>query len=195
LFSGNQHFTDISVRKRWLRTNVEQIGLPTKLAGDWLEHDLAYAYDYYLDLKAALLKKKLKYYDSISYLVMDDDGNVKRIHVRVGDIVDIEEETEGIAYAQVKAIVTHMHNSGKTYPFFIFNWFADTDRTHNILGVPIYIFQNTSDQRWRRVYPIMQVNRASRAHFVHYCTRNCTVTKHDEAASRFFKNEFFYNAV
>ncbi|CAG8605117.1 185_t:CDS:2 [Paraglomus occultum] len=88
LFSGNQHFTEISVRKCWPRAHVEQMNLPTKLVyvGNWLEYDLAYAYDYYLDLKAALLKKKLKYYDSISYSVMDDDENVKWIHVSIGDI-------------------------------------------------------------------------------------------------------------
>ena len=171
------------------------MGLPTKLVGDWLENNLAYAYDYYMDLKAALLKKKLKYYDFISYSVVEDDENVKQICVRVGDIVDIEEETEGVAYAQVKAIVTHTQNDGKTYPFFIFNWFADTDRTHNILEVPIYVLQNISDQCWRRVYPIMHVNRESHVHFVHHCTQNCVVTQHDETAHRFFKNNFLYNAV
>ena len=132
MFSGNPHFIDITVRKRWLQTHVDEVGLPTKLVGDWLENNLAYAYDYYMGLKAALLRKKLKYYDFISYSVMENDGNAKRICIRVGDIVDIEEETEGVAYAQVKAIVTHTHNDETTYPFFIFNWFADTNHTHNM---------------------------------------------------------------
>ena len=96
------------MRKRWLQTHVDGVGLPTKLVGDWLENNLAYAYDYYMGLKAALLRKKLKYYDFISYSVMENDGNAKRICIQVGDIVDIEEETEGVAHAQVKAIVTHI---------------------------------------------------------------------------------------
>ena len=183
------------MRKRWLQTHVDEVGLPTKLVGDWLENNLAYAYDYYMDLKAALLRKKLKYYDFISYSVMENNGNAKRICVRVGDIVDVEEETEGVAHAQVKAIVTHTHNDGRTYPFFIFNWFADTNHTHNILGAPIYVLQNIRDQHWRRVYPIMQVSQESHVHFVHHCTQNCAITQHDEAAHRFLKNEFIYNAV
>src|SRR5438128_10948348 len=118
LCSGDQHSTKIIVRKRWQKARVEQMGLPTKLTGNWLENDLTYAYDNYLKLKAALLMKSLSYYDSISYSVMEDDGSTKRIYVHVGETVEIDEESEGVAYAQVKAIVTHMQNDGKIYPFF-----------------------------------------------------------------------------
>ena len=70
------------MRKHWLQTHVDGVGLPTKLVGDWLENNLAYAYDYYMGLKAALLRKKLKYYDFISYSVMEmPNGYVYKLEI------------------------------------------------------------------------------------------------------------------
>jgi len=115
--------------------------MPSKLSGGSFEEDLTHAYEY-LGKKAALLFKKLEFYNYIAYLVKEDDKDMTRIHVRVGDIVEVSEEQEEEAYAQVKAIVLHKYNDKKFYPFFVFDWLSFTNSHHNLLQCAFYTLQN-----------------------------------------------------
>ena len=72
---------------------------------DTFLRDLYKAYSNYLDSKAAILNKDLEFYGSIACTVFrgSDQGNI-RLKLHVGDVVELKEESEGIAYARIKSI-------------------------------------------------------------------------------------------
>jgi len=114
--------------------------------------------------REALLYNDLLFYEYIAYTVKEDNGDKTRIRLRVGDIVDVTEEQEGVAYAQIKAIVLHKYNDGTLYPFFVFDWFSSTSSRHNGLQCTIYRLQGQNDYRWRRVYPLTFVDHNPHTH-------------------------------
>jgi hypothetical protein len=67
--------------------------------------DLYKAYGDYLDSKAAILNIDLEFYESIAYTIIrgSNQGNI-RLKLHVGDVVELKEESEGIAYARIKSI-------------------------------------------------------------------------------------------
>ena len=71
-----------------------------------------------LDFLDVLINDKLEFYDSVSYAWDDADS---RVHVKVGDVVDIPEQREGVSYVRVAAIVRHRTNNGNYYVFFLLN--------------------------------------------------------------------------
>jgi hypothetical protein len=113
-----------------VRKSIEDAGM-LQLTNEFRE-EFSQAYSD-IGKKAALLYDNLYFYEYVAYTVKEDNGDKTRIHIRVGDIVDVAEEQEGVAYAQVKAIVLHKYNDGTLYPFFVFDWFSSTSSRHNIL--------------------------------------------------------------
>ena len=138
--TGDQYFIDVSTRKRWSRKSVQDAGL----LSDELRKEIFEAYKD-IGKEAALLYDNLYFYEYIVYTVKEDNGDKTRIHIRVGDIVDVTEEQEGLAYAQVKGIILHKYNDGTLYPFFVFDWFSSTLVQHNVLQCTIYRLQGQND--------------------------------------------------
>ena len=60
-----------------------------------------------------------------------------RIKLCVGDVVEIEEESE---YTRIKLIIQHKAKNGHYYAFFAFEWFEATNITDPIFGCPLYHF-------------------------------------------------------
>ena len=70
------------------------------------------------------MNKDLRFYGSIAYTVLGESNKDHiRLKLNVGDVVELEEESEGIAYARIKAIFWHQANDGRYYAFFLFDWF------------------------------------------------------------------------
>lgn len=168
--------------------------MSSRLSGSSFEQDLIHAYEY-LGKTGALLFNKLKLYNYIAYSVKDDNGGMTRIHVRVSDIVEVSEEQEEKAYAQVKAIMLHKYNDTKFYPFFVFDWLSFTNSHHNLLQCAFYTLQSQTNQQWRCIYPLHFVDNISSSHFLHACSRKCTLEQHDPTKRLYLKNDFFYKAV
>jgi len=168
--------------------------MPSKLSGCSFEQDLIHAYEY-LGKTGALLFNNLEFYNYIAYSVKDDNGDMTRIHVRVGDIVEVSEEQEEEAYAYVKVIILHKYNDKKFYPFFVFDWLSFNNSRHNLLQCAFYTLQSQTNRQWRRIYPINFVDHIPSSHFLHVCSRRCTSKRHDPTKRLYLKNEFFYKAV
>jgi len=193
--TGDEYFVNVSVREKLKRSYTQISGMQSKLSEGAFEEDLIHAYEY-LGKKAALLFNTLEFYNYIAYSVKeDDDGGMTRIHVRVGDIVEVSEEQEEEAYAQVKAIMLHKYNDKKFYPFFVFDWLSFTNSHHDLLQCAFYTLQSQTNQQWRRIYPLNFVDHISSSHFLHACSRKCTLEQHDPTKRLYLKNEFFYKAV
>ena len=164
------------------------------LSGGSFEDDLVHAYEC-LGKMAALLFKNLKSYNYIAYSVKENNGDITRVHVRVGDIVEVSEEQEEEAYAQVKAIILHKYNDKKFYPFFVFDWLSFTNSHNNLLQCALYTLQKQTNRQWRCIYPINFVDHNSSSRFLHTCSRKCTLRQHDSTKRLYLKSEFFYKAV
>jgi hypothetical protein len=59
----------------------------------------------------------------------------------VGDIVNMNEEIEQVAFARVKAILRHRANNTSYYGFFVLDWFEAVNEDDSILKCPYYDLQ------------------------------------------------------
>ena len=157
--------------------------------------DLYRAYVDYLDSKAAILNIDLEFYESIAYTILrgSNQGNI-RLKLHVGDVVELKEVSEGIAYARIKSIFRHQANNGQYHAFFLFDWFEATNTINHILNCPLYNIQKPEDSRWFRIFPIDFIDGIPSVHFIHNCTNTCNI-EHDEANRSYILNSFHYNAV
>ncbi|CAG8728594.1 35862_t:CDS:1, partial [Racocetra persica] len=88
------------------RANIE--GWSTKLSSQYpLFHDLHISYSEYFSLQSAFLNNKLEFFDYISYTIIENDRKSTRLKFHVGEIIEIEEESEGLTYAKIQAILQH----------------------------------------------------------------------------------------
>lgn len=183
--------SNIRLHRQWTGKRATTAGWPTKLLNDHpLYLQLFRAY-HRQGSAAALVNRKLIFYDGVSYAVRDR-SEPGRVRVNVGDIVDVLEGREGVAYAEVMAIICHKANDGRCCAFFVLDWFTATSET--ILGCPIYKRQRPNDD-WQRIFPLDHVDHSPRAHFIHACTRTCDTEQHDARNRQYFRNEFLYRAV
>ncbi|CAI2199382.1 5927_t:CDS:1, partial [Funneliformis geosporum] len=59
----------------------------------------------------------------------------------VGDIVELSEESEGIAYAKINLIFQYQANNNQYYAFFLFDWFQAINTIDPILEYLLYNIQ------------------------------------------------------
>ena len=145
-------------------------------------------------MKGAILNRNLEFYDSITYTVLKNNQDPIRLRLHVDDVVEIEEESKGIAYAKIKSIFRHQANNGHYYAFFLFDWFEATNSINNTLECPFYNIQKPEESRWFRIFPIDFIDRIPYVHFIHNCTSNCN-TRHDKANRSYILNRFYYNVI
>ncbi|CAB4428340.1 unnamed protein product [Rhizophagus irregularis] len=190
----NENFIDLKLGNQRNIKKIKSIpGLTKKLdTNNPFFQDLYKVYRDQLGSKAALLNKNLEFYGSIAYTVLRNPPI--RIKLCVGDVVEIEEESEGIAYARIKLIIRHKANNGHYYAFFAFEWFEVTNITDPILGCPLYKIQEPEQMRWFQIFTIDFVNHVPCVHFIHNCTNTCN-SEHDEANRNYILNRFYYNPV
>ena len=190
-----KNFIDISLNNKWNTEKVRSNGLSKKLNKKHpLFQDLYRAYTNCLNSNATILNKSLEFYGSITYTVLKDDQEPIRLKLQVGDIVELNEESEGIAYAKIESLIRHQANNGQYYAFFLFNWFQATNYIDSMSGCPFYNIQRSDESRWFRIFPINYVDHMPSVHFIHDCKRTCD-TKHDENNRSYILNQFYYKAV
>jgi len=156
--------------------------------------DLYRAYTDYLNSGAALLNRNLEFYNSITYTILKSNQDPIQLKLHVGEVIDLPEESEGIAYAKIESIFQHQANNGQYYAFFLFSWFQATNTFDSVLECPLYNIQKPEESRWFRIFPINFINHIPHVHFIHNCTNSCNV-EHDEINRSYILNEFYYNAV
>ena len=84
------------------------------------------------------MNKKIEFYSSIAYTVLKSNQEPIRLKLRIGDIVELNEESEGIAYARINSIIQHQANNGHYYAFFLFDWFQVTDYIDTVSECLLY---------------------------------------------------------
>ena len=160
-----------------------------------LRSDLATAYEEYMNKAEYIITRCITFYNSISYTVLEDDGELHtNIKLYPENIVTIQEEG-GKSYTIVRVIFTHKYNNTKKYAFILVDWLRDTQRFEPILRCPIYEKQRLTDRRWHRVFPISIIDNLPCVQFLHNCASTCQVGFHDTTNIQYLKNIFFYKAV
>ncbi|EXX53839.1 hypothetical protein GLOIN_2v1880882 [Rhizophagus irregularis DAOM 181602=DAOM 197198] len=191
----NSNFIDISLNSRWSAKKVNDRKLSKKL--DYKHpffQDISVSYREHFNSKEAILNRKLEFYNSISYTVLKDGQDPIRLKIHIGDIVELPEESEGIAYAKVKSIFRYQANNGQYYAFFFFDWFQATNIMDSVLECPFYNIQKPEESRWFQIFPITFIDRNPCVFFIHNCGNTCN-TEHDEENRSYILNRYYYNAV
>ena len=94
------------LNNKWNAEKIRSKGLSKKLDENHLFfQDLYRAYVDNLNLGAAILNKNLEFYGSIAYTILKSNQELIRLKLRVGNIVELNEESEGIAYAKIESII------------------------------------------------------------------------------------------
>ncbi|CAB4492784.1 unnamed protein product [Rhizophagus irregularis] len=111
--SCDSRVTNIKLYKKLSKIEIQQYNLPVRLdENSQFAHDILIAYDIYMQKKAALIYRRVEFYNQIKYTLLDDDGRFNsHLNLRVGDIVQIQEE-ENLSYAKIRALFTHKYNNG-----------------------------------------------------------------------------------
>ncbi len=68
-----------------------------------------------------IINKKIEFYSLIVYTVLKSDQEPIWLKLRVGNIVELNEESEGIVYTKINSIIQHQANNGQYYIFFLFD--------------------------------------------------------------------------
>ncbi|KAF0484408.1 hypothetical protein F8M41_023010 [Gigaspora margarita] len=101
----DKNFIDISFGSKWDNRKVESIGLSKNLdVNHPFFQDLCKTYADYLNSNTTLINKKLAFYNSITYTVLESNQDLVWVKLRVGDFGELLEETEDIAYAKIESI-------------------------------------------------------------------------------------------
>jgi len=191
----NPYFIDIVLRNSWTKNDLLQEGWQQKLTTEHpLYFDLVKTYNKHLGDGATFLNRRLQFYNYITYTVLSDDEGPIRIQLRVGDVIDIEEETGEISYARIKAIIRHQANSNHFYAFFVIEWFHISSQSDSILNCPYYDLQEFKNTPWLCIYPITVIDHNPFLHFVHACRLTCS-SDHDTKNRQYIRNDFFYHSV
>ncbi|CAG8469584.1 1011_t:CDS:2 [Scutellospora calospora] len=74
-----------------------------------------------------------------------------RLKLRVGDIIELAENSEGIIYAKIKAIFVHQANDGHNYAFFQFYRFQELNFLDSVLECPYYKVR-TSEEAYNEIF-------------------------------------------
>ncbi|CAG8790205.1 8359_t:CDS:1, partial [Acaulospora morrowiae] len=91
----DKNFIDIKLKEQWSATKVKNMGLSNQLdENNSLFQDLFRSYKENIETKAALLNKKLRFYNYITYTVLKIEQDPIQLRLRVGDIVELPEESE-----------------------------------------------------------------------------------------------------
>jgi hypothetical protein len=159
---------------------------------------------YYEELNCAehLTSRKVEYYKSISYTIVNKDDQLD-ITLRVGNIVDVLEDVSDdkndeirtmVSYARIRAIFIHTKRQFNI-PFLLLDWFIPLEVGDPKLCCPRYRLQRLADQTWRRIYAVKWVDHQPNIHFIHQCQKTCSNVKHDETNTYYVHNIFYYTAV
>ncbi|GBB96107.1 hypothetical protein RclHR1_26850002 [Rhizophagus clarus] len=134
--------------------------------------------------KSALVYFQMGWYELAIYTIEESDGVFSKMHLHIGDIVTIHEETNGEYYAIIKEIFKYKGNNKKYYAFIAIDWFDYTDKIHNVLKCPLYRIQSSQDMCWIRIFLLSIIDRVQKIHFIY-----------DTKSNLWIKNNYYFTAV
>ncbi|CAB4437475.1 unnamed protein product [Rhizophagus irregularis] len=202
----DKNYINIRVQGMYKKDDLQTAGLKSILNDD-LFAELERSYQDELNCTEHIASRKVKYFKSISYTIVDDD-EVVNVNLHVGDVIDILEDVSSdttdsgeneakttISYARIQAIFLHTKDQLEI-PFLILDWFISLNTNDLKLCCPRYRLQRLADQTWRQIYVVKWVDHQPNVHFVHQCRKSgCNNGRHDENNVYYVHNIFYYTAI
>ncbi|CAG8656864.1 31041_t:CDS:2, partial [Racocetra persica] len=142
----------------------------TELETNGLLENIMRAYSLYFSMEQSLLNTSIKYYQNVSYSIIEPNGDYQYVKFCVGEIVE-----------------TVLSNDRKS----AFGMLEDLKKIDDLLGCPLYRLQHTSNNSWDRIHPISIVSRSPNILFAHNCKSRCSSQQHDVANHEYIRNDFF----
>ncbi|PKY49851.1 hypothetical protein RhiirA4_465992 [Rhizophagus irregularis] len=164
-----KNYINLYVQSSLKKCDLKKDDLETFLNDD-LFAELGRAYEEDLNNIEYLTSRKVKYYKSISYTIVDKDEQIN-VKLNVGDVVDVLEDitplgnisqdatdmVTRVSYAQIKAIILHQKGQLQV-PFLFLDWFISQNTNDQKLKCPLYKLQRQSDYTWRCIYAIKWID-------------------------------------
>ncbi|CAG8463772.1 15992_t:CDS:2 [Funneliformis mosseae] len=115
-------------------------------------------------LEQAILKTKDNYYQSVSYSIVELNGDYRSVKLCVGEAVETTLSIDGqSAFGIIKGIIEHIWND-QVYVLIYLDWLEDLEKCDSLLGCPIYRLQQISNNSWDRIHPISIVSKSPKFH-------------------------------
>ncbi|CAB5190902.1 unnamed protein product [Rhizophagus irregularis] len=178
----DKNYINIRVQEMYKKDDLQTAGLKSILNDD-LFAELERSYQDELNCTEHIASRKVKYFKSISYTIVDDD-EVVNVNLHVGDVIDILEDVSSdttdsreneakttISYARIQAIFLHTKDQLEI-PFLILDWSISLNTNDLKLCCPRYRLQRSADQTWHRIYVVKWVDHQPNVHFVHQCRKS-----------------------
>lgn len=201
-FSDNENLThsnctEIKLGSMWNKQKIKSAGfISTNLEKNGLLESIMRVYSSYFSLEQALLKTKVNYYQSVSYVIVEPNGDYQYIKLCVGEAVETTLSTDGqSAFGIIKGIIEHTWNDNQVYVFIYLDWLEDLKKCDSLLGCPIYRLQHRCNNSWDRIHPISIVSKSPNIPFIHYCKAGCSSQQHDTTNREYIRNDFFFTAI
>jgi hypothetical protein len=153
----------------WKSSKIQNQGLPATLSAENLLTEFTRVYKELYNNNGIIIQRHINYYDSIQFIVRSKTDSYTNIILRVGEAIDVEDiDSLGErSYALIRAIITHKDDYGRINPFLLVNWFYKNGNVDPATGLPIYCLQESDDNLWFRLHPLIIVDQQPRVHFVH----------------------------
>src|ERR1043166_1710212 len=90
---------------------------------------------------AMLINSSTRWYELISYIIIEENDNHSKVYLHLNDFVTIQEEEYNESYVIVKGIFKHKGNDENNYAFVVVDWFENTEREYLLLKCPFYSLQ------------------------------------------------------
>ncbi|CAG8575967.1 13934_t:CDS:1 [Funneliformis caledonium] len=173
--------TEIKLGSKWNKHKIESAGfISTNLENNGLLESIMRVYSSYFSWEQALLKTKVNYYQSVSYSIVEPNGNYQHVKLCVGKAVETTLSADSqSAFGIIKGIIEYTWNDDQVYVFIYLDWLEDLKKRDNLLDCPIYHLQHTCNNSWDQIHPISIVSKSPNVPFIHYCKAGCSSQRHD----------------
>lgn len=138
------NFYNIRLRKRISSKNIKEF-IKFFPSDTHFKAELSISYNE-IGLHAALINSSIIWYEMASYVTEDTFGNKENICLKLGDVVNIQDEEYSESFAIIQSIFHHKSNNGAYFPFIIVTWFEKINRRHPILEYPFFKLRSSYDQ-------------------------------------------------
>ncbi|PKC66537.1 hypothetical protein RhiirA1_535537 [Rhizophagus irregularis] len=166
--SNHSNFQNIQVRGLWKSSKIQNQGLSATLSAENLLTEFTRVYKELYNNNGIIIQRHINYYDSIQFIVRSKTDSYTNIILRVGEAID-EEDIDSLV-----------------------NWFYKNGNVDPATGLPIYCLQESDDNLWFHLHPLIIVDQQPRVHFVHRCTGLCSEGLHNKTNMEYILNEFYY---
>ncbi|RIB09160.1 hypothetical protein C2G38_2044550 [Gigaspora rosea] len=197
--SNFSHFncSEIKLGSKWDKQKIESAGfISDNLETNGLLECIMRVYSSYFSIEQALLNMKIRYYQNVSYSIVESNGDYQDVRFCVGEAVETTLSDGGQpAFGIVKGIIGHKWNDDQDYIFIYLEWLEYLNKFDDLLDCPIYRLQNANNNSWDRIHPISIVSRSPYIPFIHNCKSKCSLQQHDITNCEYIRNDFFFTAI